>query len=41
MNLATETNRNLKVSDTTAQIMEWAIDHVVEYDFNIKKYLPH
>ena len=40
MNIASYSNRDLKVKDIASQVREWSIDHVVEYDFNIKKYLP-
>ncbi len=39
LNVASFTNRDLKVRDIASQVRRWAIDHVIERDFNIKKYL--
>jgi hemerythrin len=40
MNNASYMDRDLKVGDIALQVREWTIDHLLEYDFNIKKYLP-
>lgn len=40
LNLDSFRNRDLKVCDIAAKISQWAIDHVVEYDFKIREYLP-
>jgi hemerythrin-like metal-binding protein len=40
MNIASYANRNLKVKDVAAQVRDWAIDHIAEYDLGIKKYMP-
>jgi hemerythrin-like metal-binding protein len=39
LNVASYANRDLKVRNIASQIHQWAIDHVIEYDFNIKNYL--
>jgi hemerythrin-like metal-binding protein len=40
MNIASYKIRDMKIKDIAQQIMGLAIDHVVEYDLNIRKYLP-
>ena len=40
LNLTSFNSRDMKVRDIAEQIRTWAIDHVIEYDFNIKNYLP-
>jgi len=40
MNIAISQKKELKVKDVANQAIQWAIDHVVEYDLGLKKYLP-
>lgn len=40
INVASYSSRNLKVKDIAEQVRTWAVDHVVAYDLNMRKYLP-
>ena len=40
LNIDSYMDRDLTVRDIAALVRRWTIEHVVEYDLNIRKYLP-